>query len=396
VPGTFRQALDGILCQARFARLLVRRAWYGAAVTANGARATLGAARVVRGVGGRSGFVGGSGNGEGPRRRPRHTLGRVAAARDGLGGRVRTAQVALGSGSRLTANGGRRTATAPGRRLGRRVSSGASEVARASWVVRGTAKGHGGGRATPWAVSPLPETGSEVGFARRRLPLAAAHGSRRAADGELQRLQGDAWGGACRPGRRRSLGLLGWFGERRRATAAAAPHLGPCRRCPRRARRSGSHGAGCPWQRLTAHGERRTANCNGSRATLGAARVVRGVGGRSGFLGGSGNGGGPRRRPRHTLGRVAAARDGLGGRVRTAQVALGSGSRLTASGGRRTATAPGRRLGRRVSSGASEVARASWVVRGTAEGERLPRAPAGTPASTMGRRGRRGRRSPRG
>jgi hypothetical protein len=321
VPGTFRQALDGILCQARFARLLVRRAWYGAAVTANGARATLGAARVVRGVGGRSGFVGGSGNGEGPRRRPRHTLGRVAAARDGLGGRVRTAQVALGSGSRLTANGGRRTATAPGRRLGRRVSSGASEV---------------------------------------------------------------------------RSGFLGGSGNGGRATAAAAPHLGPCRRCPRRARRSGSHGAGCPWQRLTAHGERRTANCNGSRATLGAARVVRGVGGRSGFLGGSGNGGGPRRRPRHTLGRVAAARDGLGGRVRTAQVALGSGSRLTASGGRRTATAPGRRLGRRVSSGASEVARASWVVRGTAEGERLPRAPAGTPASTMGRRGRRGRRSPRG
>jgi hypothetical protein len=237
--------------------------------------------------------------------------------------------------------GPRSRRTAPGRRLGRRVSSGASEVARASWVVRGTAKGHGGGRATPWAVSPLPETGSEVGFARRRLPLAAAHGSRRAADGELQRLQGDAWGGACRPGRRRSLGLLGWFGERRRATAAAAPHLGPCRRCPRRARRSGSHGAGCPWQRLTAHGERRTANCNGSRATLGAARVVRGVGGRSGFLGGSGNGGGPRRRPRHTLGRVAAARDGLGGRVRTAQVAPGSGSRLTASGGRRTARLQG-------------------------------------------------------
>jgi hypothetical protein len=383
VPGTFRQALDGILCQARFARLLVRRAWYGAAVTANGARATLGAAG--RGVVAR--VVGGSGNGEGPRRRPRHTLGRVAAARDGLVGFARRGCPWQRSRLRATAQG---DAWGGACRPGRRRSLGLL-----GWFG-GTAEGHGGGRATPWAVSPLPETGSEVGFARRRLPLAAAHGSRRAADGELQRLQGDAWGGACRPGRRRSLGLRGWFGERRRATAAAAPHLGPCRRCPRRARRSGSHGAGCPWQRLTAHGERRTANCNGSRATLGAARVVRGVGGRSGFLGGSGNGGGPRRRPRHTLGRVAAARDGLGGRVRTAQVALGSGSRLTASGGRRTATAPGRRLGRRVSSGASEVARASWVVRGTAEGERLPRAPAGTPASTMGRRGRRGRRSPRG
>jgi hypothetical protein len=157
---------------------------------------------------------------------------------------------AFGSGARRMAHGERQRHQGDARRAWSLV---------AAMVARGSgcrSNGDGGGRSTPGAVAPLPRAG--VGGRVRR--ASGCLRQRRTANGERQRHQGDA---------RRAWSLVAAMvargsGCRSNGDGGGRSTPGPWRRCPERESVAGFVAPSAAF----GSGARRTANDNGTRATL--------------------------------------------------------------------------------------------------------------------------------